>query len=139
MPNHRKRAILLGIFFLISYAGVIIGPAIYSPLLEAPDYLRVLYQKRVELIAGVLVELLNDAAVVGIAVTFFPLLRRYGESMALGYLGFRFIEVVTLVVGKISVLSLVGVSREYIKAGAPGASSFTGLGILALAERHWAS
>ena len=54
-----------------------------------------------------LLEFINSAAVVSIAVLLFPILRRYSEGMALGYAGSRIIESVLLLVGALSALLLL--------------------------------
>jgi hypothetical protein len=89
-------------------------------------------------IIGVLLELICGAAVVGIAVMMYPILKKYNKNMALGYLGFRIIEPVITIVILISSLSLLTLSQEYVKAGAPDASYFQTLGTLFQAERYWA-
>jgi hypothetical protein len=138
MNTHRKTAILAGALFLISYFGVFAGSAISGPILDAPDYLTNIYPNRTQVIIGEFIWLLNDAAIVGIAVVLFPLLKKHSETLALGYVGIRVIEAATLVVGKISALSLITLSQDYIAAGAPDASYFQALGASALAERNWA-
>jgi hypothetical protein len=138
MNSYRKTAIIVGVLFLTSYCGLIIGSAFLAPILNAPDYLLNVYPNKTQVIIGVLLELINDAVVVGIAVLLFPILKKHGESMALGYVGFRVIEAVMYIVSKISTLSLITLSQEYIVAGAPDASYFQALEALALAERSWA-
>ena len=134
----RKTAVIIGVLFLISYLGVFAGPALYSPVLDSPEYLVNAYPERTRVITGILIELLNDAAVIGIAVMFFPVLRRQSERLALGLVGFRIVEAVTLVVGKISALSLIAVSRQYVEAASPDGPMFQALGASILGERHWA-
>jgi hypothetical protein len=135
--NRQKTARIVGVLFLISYFGVFAGSAFSGPILDAPDYLTNTYPNRTRVILGELIWLLNDAAVVGIAVVLFPLLKKQSEALALGYVGIRVIEAATLVVGKISALSLISLSQDYMAAGAPGASHFQALGASALAERFW--
>jgi hypothetical protein len=135
----RTTAVIVGILFLVGYVGVFLGSAIYAPVLDAPDYLSGLYPQQRPVIAGMLIELANDVAVVGIAVLLFPILKKHGEGIAMGYVAIRVIEAVALIVSKISVLSLIPLSQEYIAAGAPEASFYQGLGALALAQRHWAA
>ena len=138
MDTNRKTAIIIGALFLISYLGVFAGPALYSPVLDSPEYLANTYPERTRVIAGILIELLNDAAVIGIAVMFFPILKKQSERLALWLVGFRIVEAVTLVIGKISALSLIGVSRQYLEAGSPDSSPFQALGASILSGRHWA-
>jgi hypothetical protein len=137
MKSARRTATIVGVLFLLGYLGVFLGSAIYAPTLDAPDYLATIYPERTQVIRGMLIELINDAAVIGIAVLLFPILRRYGEGIALGYVGFRVVEATMLVVGKSSVLSLITLSQEYIGAGAADASSYRAAGAFALAAREW--
>jgi hypothetical protein len=139
MKTSRRTAIIVGALFLAGYVGIFAGDAISGPVLNSPDYLRDAYPNRIRVIIGILVELLiNDIPVVGIGVLLYPILKKYGEGLALWYAGTRVIEAVTLIISKISVLSLITLSQEYISAGAPDASVFLLSGTLALARRHWA-
>lgn len=61
----------------------------------------------------------------------FPILKQYNESIALGYISFRIIEVFLLVLGLISSLALITISREYLSAGAPNSFSIQTIGSLA--------
>jgi hypothetical protein len=137
MKSARKTAVIVGVLFLLGYVGVFLGAAFYAPILDGPDYLAQVYPGRAGLIRGMLIELINDAAVIGIGVLLFPILRRYGEGLALGYAGLRVVEAALLVVGKACVLPLIAVSQKYLAAGAGDASSFQAVGTLALAAREW--
>ncbi|GAH30840.1 unnamed protein product [marine sediment metagenome] len=77
------------------------------------------------------------AAVVGIAVMMFPILKQHNKNIALGYVGSRIIECKIIVVSEIILLSLLTLSQEYVKAGAPDASYFQTLGTLLLAVGDW--
>jgi hypothetical protein len=140
MNSNRKTAIIVGVLFLAGYVGIFVGGAISEPILKTPDYLSDIYPNKNRVIIGMLVEvLLNDVPVVGIGVMLYPILKKYGEGIALWYVGNRVIEALTLIVGTISALSLITLSKEYIAAGAVDASSFQASGSLALAGRHWAA
>jgi hypothetical protein len=86
-----------------------------------------------------LIELINDAAVIGIPVMLFPILKKYSEHLALGYFGFRLVESMVLIFSKLGLLSLITLSQGYIAAGSPESSYFQTFGAVALAERDWAS
>jgi hypothetical protein len=140
MDSNRKTAIIVGVLFLAGYVGVFVGDAISGPVLNAPDYLSTIYPNRTQVIIGILMEvLLNDVPVVGIGVMLFPIFKKHGEGIALWYAGIRVIEAITLIVGAISVLTLVTLSKEYIAAGAVDVSSYQASGALAQAGRHWAA
>jgi hypothetical protein len=139
MSTARKTAIAVGALFLISYAGLIIGSSFLEPVINAPDYLANVYPNKTQVVTGVVLEFVNAAAVIGIAVLLFPLFKHYSESLALGYVGFRVIEAVFSILSSISPLPLIDLSQAYIQAGAPDAPYFQTLGVFALAGRYWAS
>lgn len=139
MKNYRKTAIITGVLFLAGYLGIFLGSSFYEPLLGATDYLSQIYPNRSRLIIGMLIELINDVAVIGIPVMLYPLLKKNDERLALGYFGFRLVESMMLVFSKTSLLSLISLSKSYIAAGAPANSPLQALGEAALASRAWAS
>ena len=140
MNTNRRTAIIVGVLFLVGYVGVFLGDAISGPFLHNPDYLSNIYPNRIRVIIGLLIEvLLNDVPVIGIGVLLFPILKKFGEGVALLYAGMRVVEAVTLIVGTISALTLITLSKEYIAAGAVNASSFHASGALAKAGHHWAA
>jgi hypothetical protein len=139
MDTNRKTARIVGASFLLSNVTFILGAVVFvEPILSAPDYLTLVSANRAQVILGVLLELINGVAYLGIGVLMFPILKQRFESMALGYVGFRIIEFVMQTLSDLSPLSLVTLSEEFVRAGAPAASSFQALGTLLLAERSWA-
>lgn len=109
-------------------------------LLTAPDYLETVSAKETRVLLGVLLELINCLAVVGIAAVLFPLMVRHSGAMAAGYLGTRVIEAVVLSVAAVSPLLIVTLSQEYLAAGAVDAAHFQTAGTLVMAARgHLAS
>jgi hypothetical protein len=127
----------VGALFLIALVADLIGGELLERIIHAPDYLINLYPNKIQVITGMLLELIAAAAVVGIPVMLFPILRKHSERIALGYLGFRIIESVTIVVYVFSLPSLLILSHEYVKAGSPDASYFQSLGASFMAESYW--
>ena len=82
-------------------------------------------------------ELIAAASVVGIAATLFSVLKKHSERMALTYVGLRIVEAVTLVIYVFGMPSILTLSREYLKAGAPSAPYFQALGASLLAATYW--
>jgi hypothetical protein len=64
-------------------------------------------------------------------------LKKVNESLALGYVVFRILEVVTYIITVISWLLLLTLSQEYVLAGASDASYYQILGNLLLAVGTW--
>jgi hypothetical protein len=137
----RKIAIIVGVLFLTAMVTSLLGGGLLDSILSASDYLIAVSENETQLIIGVLLELINAIAVVGIGVLMFPILKQHNETIALGYLGFRIIESVFCSVIVISPLSLMALSQEYLKAGASDAPPtgpmgyFQTLGAISIAER----
>jgi hypothetical protein len=134
MNSYRKTARIVGALFITATVASILGTfGFLEPNLSSQDYLISVSANETQWIIGVLIDAINSAAVVAIAVMLFPIFKKFNEALALGYVASRIIESVILIVGSISLLSLSTLSQEYIKAGAPDASYFQTLGTLLLA------
>jgi hypothetical protein len=135
----RKIAIMVGAFFLLSNATFLLGAfGLVESILGSPDYLTLVSANRSQVVLGVLLEITNAVAYLGIAVLMFPLLKPRFESLALGYVGFRILEFVMQTLSDLSPLALVSMSEAFVDAGAPAGSSFQTVGTLLLANRYWA-
>ncbi len=75
------------------------------------------------MLVGVLFQLILTASVVAIPIVMFPILKKYNESLALGYVGARIFEGFFDIVIAISLLLLLTLSREFVKAGTPTAKT----------------
>jgi len=137
MNSNKKTAIIVGVLFITATATYMLGSGFLEPILKAPDYLINVSANENQVLIGMLLELVNHVAVVCIPFMIFPIFKKHNKALALGYVVFRIIESVTLIVGSIGLLSLLTLSQEFIKAGAPDASYFLTLGTLLLAARDW--
>jgi hypothetical protein len=139
MNTRRRTAAIVGALFLFSNVTFLAGAFVFvEPVLGAPDFLTLVSASRTQVIMGALLELANGIAYLGIGMLMYPILRRHFESLALWYVGLRVIEFVMQTLSDLSPLSLVTVSEEFAKAGAPDPSSFQAVGALLLANRYWA-
>ena len=118
------------IFFLGFLGGAVSGEPI-------PDFLVNVSANEMQVIIGMLIELIWALAVVGIPVMLFPILKKHNEALALGFFSLRFIEAVSVIVHSISLLTLLTLSQEFVKAGVPDATYYQTLGTLLLAAREW--
>jgi len=130
----KKTARIVGTLFLISYAGVFIGSEISGSVIDSDPLLNA-YPDRGQLNVGVLVEMINEVAIVGIAVLLYPLLRKVSEGVALFYVGLRVLEAGFLMMAKVSSLSLVDVSEDFLAAGTTDTSTYEAASSLAIAQR----
>ena len=136
MNTNRKSAIIVGVFFLAGYFILIPGSLIIDAIIDAPDFLINVSANQSKVIIGLFLEMINTAAVLGISVVMFPLLKKQSEALALGYVGSRVVESAILLVGHVFLLLLVVLSQVFVSAAAPDASQFQTLGTLLIAERR---
>lgn len=131
----RKAARVAGALFILAIVTSILGGAILESVLDAPDYLATISESENQVIAGVLLELVNGLAVVGIAATLFPILRKQNEAMALGYAGFRIVEVAIIVAGALIPLLMVTLGEDFQSAAPANNAYFETTGAIYLSAR----
>jgi hypothetical protein len=136
MNSNRKTAIIVGVLFIAATVAGIIS-VVFGPNLDAPDYLANLSANENQVLIGGLFEFTMAVLIAGIPIFMYPILKKYNEALALGYVVFRTIEVVFFTVCAISLLTLLTLSQEFVIAGVPDASYFQTLATLLLAVREW--
>jgi hypothetical protein len=135
--SNRQTATFVGVMFIFATVSAMLGLLFYQPILAGPNYLLngAAHQNQVSL--GVLMELILVCSNIGTAIGLFPVLKPYSERIALGHLSFRFLEVVIITIGIVSVLSLLTLSQDFVAAAAPDASTYHAAGTLLLAVHTW--
>jgi len=140
MSPNKTTARFVGALFLIAMVTSLGGGMWLDAIITAPDYLETVAAQDTQVLLGVLLELINCIAVVGIAAALFPLMKTHSGALAAGYLGTRVIEAVVLAIAAIGPLLLVTLSEEYQAAGALDPAAFQVAGTLVMAARgHLAS
>jgi hypothetical protein len=137
MNTYRKYAIIVGILFIIATVFLFIGEAVYDPILGSPDYLDIAYPNEIIVIIGMLLEFACVLAIPLIAVFMFPIIRKHNEALAIGYVGFRFLEAVLFVSVEINKLSLINLSKGYLQNRGMDVSYFQNLGSSIQSTNEW--
>ena len=139
MNSDKKTAIIAGVLFIIATAASLLSTVFWNPILDSPDYLVKISANENQVMLGALFLLIGGLSSAGIAISLYPILRRFNEGLALGSVGFRLIEGMLYIVGVIGVLLLVTLSQTFVKAGAPDVAYFHTVGTVLRAEPNWAS
>ncbi|WP_104525451.1 DUF4386 domain-containing protein [Blastococcus atacamensis] len=106
MGSTRTTAVVAGVFFVVAAVTAVAALALYQPALTDAAYVLGTGEDPAVLLGGLL-EVVLAASCIGTAVTLYPVVRRYGEGMALGYVCGRLLEAAVIVVGVVATLSLV--------------------------------
>jgi hypothetical protein len=88
----RKTAVLIGLLFLTATVTFAIAQGLIRNVLDRPDFLTGASGDTNALAAAAVLAFVQGVAIVGIAVFFFPLLKRENEPLALAYVGLRVAE-----------------------------------------------
>jgi hypothetical protein len=135
LDSNRKTAIIVGVLFLIATIIIIIG-GVFSLSVYEPDYLTAVSENENQVVLGALLEITAAAAIVGIPIALFSILKKYNEGLALGYVGARIFEGLTIFLNTIVLLSILALSQEFVNTVTPDASYFQTVGALLLASRE---
>jgi len=122
MNTDRKAAVAAGVLFIVAtVADVISRAALLTPVLGLPDPLAAVSANETSVLLGALLLFVGAAAAAGIAVAMFPVLRRQGEALALGSVGFRLIEATFYLGIVVCLLILVAMGEEAMSSDNPAA------------------
>ena len=138
MNSNRKIATIIGALYITATAATMLIVGLLVPIIEEPDNLINVSANENLLIAGMLFVFILAVAVGGIGVMFYPILKKLNESMGIGYFATRIIEAVIYILVSIGLLSLLTLSKEFIKEGAPEGFFFQTGGTLIMATANWA-
>ncbi|MCJ7520126.1 MAG: DUF4386 domain-containing protein [Anaerolineaceae bacterium] len=138
MKTNRKTAIIVGVSFILGFAGVFMAVFV-KPILDDPNLLIKVTENKNLVLMGALSMLIMAFACAGISIWLYPVLSKHNKYLALGAVGFRIIENVFQIVATLGLLSLLTLGQEALKADALAAPAFQTVGTLLLAVRFWAS
>lgn len=136
MSTDKKTAVAVGVLMLGATASYMTGTGLTDTVLSTPEYLLDVHPNRFQLIVGVLFQFMTCAAVAGIGVLMFPVLKKHSEPAALGYATTRILECALLLVGGIGTLALVALGQETLQAGTAEATYAATLGHLLVVGSH---
>jgi hypothetical protein len=134
-PAEQRTARIFGVLFALTFITAIAAVVLYDPVLNEADYiLGAGADTRVQL--GALCEILLAITNIGTAIVLWPIVRRQSETIALSYVGSRIVESIVILVGAISLLSVVTLRQDFAGTGAD-AGSLTIAGDSLVAVHDW--
>lgn len=117
MNHYKITARLVGVLILLATATYMLGSGLLDSVRNAPDYLLQIYPNRNQVTLGVLIQFVTAAANVGIGVLMFPILKKYSETIALGYVVTRIFDGAGVVISGVLTLLLIVLSHKLIQSG----------------------
>jgi len=137
MNSNRDIAIFVGVLYILAAVTAIIGFALYQPILNDPEYIIKGSANETQVIWGAFNELILAFSIIGISVMMYPIVNKENENIAIGYVCFRLLEAILIIIGIIGLLSIVTLSQEFVTSVAPNASSYLIAGKLLVILHNW--
>jgi len=113
MDTTRKLALAAGVLYLVTFAASIPTLALKGPLVDHADFILGHGNETGVLWAGFL-DFVCAIAGIGTAIALYPVTRRYSSTSAIGFITTRTLEAAILVVGAISLLSVVTLRNDVV-------------------------
>jgi hypothetical protein len=135
MSSMRKTAFVAGILYLLTFISSIPAVFLQAPVLDDPSFIT--SSASAELVRlGALFDIVNSLTAIGTALALYAVIRRQSQSFAIGFVSSRLFEATILMIGVVSILSIVTLQQ-------PGATGAEASLLLAVQEtlvtvRNWA-
>jgi hypothetical protein len=113
MSADRKAAVWIGVLYIIGTVALVLSVVVTDAVLSGPAFLAQIAAQPNQLAIGVVLVLLAGFALAMVPIVFWPVGKRYNETLAMGYVVFRGgLETVIYIVGAIGWLLLIALSKE---------------------------
>jgi hypothetical protein len=113
MSADRKAAIWIGVLYIIGTVALVLSAVVMGGLQTDPAYLAQVAAQPSQVAIGAVLVLLAGFALAMVPVVFWPVGRRYNETLAMGYVVFRgALETVIYMLGALGWLLLIPLSTQ---------------------------
>ena len=127
VDSNRRTALTTGVLFTIATVTALAAAAL-KPDLKGAAYLTKVSGHSNLVTGGAFFYLIAAFTSVGIAISLYPVLKKWNAGLALGSVVFRTIEAVMYIAAVVSLLSLLTLSQQFAHAGAADRASFQAIG-----------
>jgi hypothetical protein len=118
--------------------GALVNFVLTAPLFGAPGFLVNAAAHPLQLGLSVLLGLVIGALSLGIAIAAFPIFRQHSQAMALWLVALAAVSLSMSVVENINVMSMLSLSKAYVKANGAERELFQTLRVVVASSRNWA-
>ena len=134
METNRKNTIITGVLYLL---GFIAGVLSIASAVDDPEFLIKTAANANQTLFAALFQFVMIVAYLGIALTLYPIVKIFNERLALGFLSFRIIGTVFILIGVILLLLILTISQDFIRTGSSNLPMFQIIGGLLRTGRDY--
>lgn len=117
----RKKSITVGVLLILS---IIVGILSIDTVIDTLDNLPAISKNANSILIRAFMQFILAIIYASIPIVIYSLLKKFNNSLTIGFLAFRMITVVFILIGWLSILLIVALGQEFIKAGSPELSHF---------------
>ncbi len=107
----KSKTRIAGFLFIIA---MIAGIFSVAPAIDSAEYLTEATTNSNQVIIAAIFQFIMSLAYIGVAILLYPIIKRFGKSLAIGFLSFRIIATTLVIFGTILLLSILALSHETI-------------------------
>src|SRR3954471_5193366 len=133
-PAEQRTAHIMGAWFLGTFVFSIPAFWFYNPLLNHARYILGSGADR-RVAVGALLEICLAVCGIATAVVIFPIVKRVNESVALGYVASRTVESILILVGVLSLMSVVALRHDFAGSSRGGTLIDVGRSLLTIHDQ----
>ncbi|GEM44548.1 DUF4386 domain-containing protein [Deinococcus cellulosilyticus] len=137
MSPLRTRARIVGFLFILAAVSSIIGLLLYAPILNHSDYVVSGKPVQAQIATAAFMEVILAVSMIGISIWMFPVVKRYSETLAIGYVCFRLLESTIVIVGILCMLSAVTLGQAFGQMGAEQTGPYLVVARMLVAVHDW--
>ena len=135
--QHKKNGVKAGLFFIAATVSAIIGLKLYDPILTTTNYLEAAAHHSSQITWGAVMELILICSMAGTAIMLFPYLRKFDLRLGLGYVVFRLLEGVFILIGIVAMLAILTLSQSYLNTANANLEVYQAAGTIVKAIHDW--
>lgn len=136
VASHRISAIVAGVCYLITHVTSIGAVILYNPILSNSHFI-IGSNSSPQVLLGAFFEIILAFGNIGTAVALFPIVKRFNEGVALGYVGLRTLESCIIAIGIMPLLVIVTLQQHLAGIAGTDTAGLVTLGNALVAFHNW--
>jgi hypothetical protein len=137
MDRMRKIALAGGVLYLITFVASIPQLKLFAKIVDDPEGYVTGHGSNTPLLWGSWFEVITAFACIGTAVALYPVTRRVSKTAAIGFVTSRVVEATLILVGVVSLLTVVTMRADLAGAGGARAEALRVTGHALVELRQW--
>jgi hypothetical protein len=136
VDSMRKTSLVAGALYVATFAASIPALFLLSPVLNNTDYI-ISAGADTRVLLGCFLDVVTALTGIGTAVALFPVVKRQHEGLALGFVTSRLMEAAVIMIGVVSLLSVVTLRQDLAGTAGADQASLVAVGQSLVAVRDW--